>query len=255
MLFGCKYACDLSFKDVVTGEVLYYIDGANNFSWTIESDQVTANRAGNEAITWITGTTGTGSVDFEVVDMKMIGLFSGAEVVEGANYVPVREDDHYVTSGTITLKETPNAQIVSIYELESDKTHGERVKVIESGDTTTTGKRAVISGKTITFTDVSDGTRVVVYYATDYDKVRTLKIKGNQEAKVYAVDGFGKIKYSGTKQEAPMYFEFPRFQPNVGAGMELGADSASTFTFEFTILPDPDENRVILKEVLVKDAG
>lgn len=152
-----------TFYSLVDGKVLTYLDTLKSSGVTVKSTTVYARGGSGNAkiIGFSSDKESKITLQDALFDNKVIGLLSGNTVTEGSKTI-YKRDVIVVASHTANLTATPVGDPIGVFVLNADGSNGDEFTKETS---VTATKQYSITAKAIeTYTDVVDGTKLVVYY-------------------------------------------------------------------------------------------
>ena len=219
----------VSFINNRTKEEEAYINFAQKFDFSLTGDTTSAKGRGRSMVTFDLPKQGEGSFELELTSLELMSFSNGSKVQTSA--VNFYNRDEFVVNSpdeVVTLSDTPIADSIRFYKVQSDK----RTKIgeLESAEYTT-GKSATLTGA------VKGDIIVATYFTTKQAQNFTIKVV-NELSESYTMVFRCKGK---TKQEnafVDMQLTFPNV--TVASDNDFGFDpeNPSTFGLKVNILGD-----------------
>ena len=240
-LVGIKDAADFWMRKKSDSKVVLRADYCSSTSIDTTSEQVYAFKKGVKAIRWDKSRESTLKMETELMDLKWLSILLGSDFVTGVTNLS-KFEKLTVSSGKITIAETPKAGSLAVFELTSDGiTHKKEILV---GNPGTTQDKYSISGKDITLNATSqpDGTSMVVYYI--YDSAATAQLfqcKTNVYPVNYELFMTTVIRdTNGVDQFFQIHV--PNCKPKSTVNFTLSTDSPTKLVMEFDMFGDANDN-------------
>lgn len=229
-LYGIKDASDILFKEIETKEPVLFIDYANKVSVNVEASTVYAKAKGSNRISWKGETTGTLTVETQLVDTKLLALMLGSEMATSQKNVSIKEKVK-VSETTLTLNDSPIENSVSIMFADGER---EFLSIGESADENT----VQVSGKTITFHSSHVGRTFYVFGLKQEAQAKSFKVNVNNSSKAYEVTMYTEITMDTDNSKKFAQLELFKVRPKESTSFEFNSEDASSFSLEFDILQD-----------------
>lgn len=241
-LYGIKDASDILIKDIETKDPVLLIDYANSVSVDIESTTVYAKAKGSNRISWKGETTGTLTVETQLIDSKLLALILGTEMVTAQKDVAFREKVE-VKDTTVILNYTPVEGSVTVVEAEGDRkflTVGEAASATE----------VRVTGKTVTFDESHKGKAFYVFGLRQESQANSFRVNVNNSSKAYEATMFTEITKDIDNSKTFAQLDLFKIKPRESQSFTFNAEDASSFTLEFDILQDSTGDMLELTELL-----
>jgi len=164
-IFAIKDSANISIKKKSDGKPYLFSNYATQSVNEWSADRVFAMSKSTRAVAFDSNKQSTLTITCEIFEMKWLAMLAGQDFVTGATSVFKREVLTVDASNKASIAETPLANSITVFKLESDNlSHGAEQTL---GTPATTVNTYSISAKEFTFnaTSCPQGTKVVVYYA------------------------------------------------------------------------------------------
>ncbi|GAV11287.1 hypothetical protein [Paenibacillus sp. NAIST15-1] len=178
-----------------------------------------------------------------IFDNKALAMLTGNDLIEGATSVSRTESPLILKGGKITLKATP-VGTPYVYKILSDGTLGEEV----AGGT--------VKDKEITFTGLTDGDELAVYYNVTTDaSAKTLKVTSDAFGKTFKVVMDCLVRDADTKKDYAAQITIPnaKFEDNFNLNMAVDGDPA-VLDLNLEVLKDPRNTDMWLMTIYDEEA-
>jgi hypothetical protein len=234
--FGIKEVYNLTIVDFATNKPFIYVDYAEATT-NENSAERTSLRGGQgyyKLMDFDHTKESTLQLTLPLVDIKLLAMLAGDELVEGATDVFKREELTVVdNAGTmeITLTETPLAGSVVVNKLEGLRDYGQEVTVSN------------VTGNTVELTGVADGDKVVVFY--QYSAPATTKkfsIAANKFPKAVKIYGDGLWKDQETETDKAVKMTVHKAKPQGNFTITTSGSDATTLELTLDMYPVKDAN-------------
>lgn len=246
MLYGIKDSANLTVTSNATNKVVIYADYCNKTDVSFSSETVYAMKKGVKAIGWDSNREGTLTTEFQVFDLKWIGLLMGSEFVTGVTSLSKREVLN-VTSASATLSATPKAGSLTIFKLDTDGITQLTEQTV--GTPATTPNTYSISTNAITLnatTWATDG-KIVAYYLVDSEATaQTFKVTATDFPSGYTIVGDTKIK-NNSGVEQMVQFRMNNVKPKSNMTLSMNSSDVTTLTIEWDIFADTNNEMFTFK--------
>lgn len=237
MIYGLKDAANVLLKGKADKKVFLYSDYANASTNEWSSDQVVANAKGVRAIIWNTNKQSTFTTEMETFELKWLALLAGSDWVEGETEILKREVLTADATGKVTLKGTPVADSVSVYELDADLlTHKTEV-----ADPT-------VETNTVTALGMADKT-VAVYYIENVATGKTLTFAFDKYPANFEIFADVMITPKGGGADEFVQIHYPNAKPQANFTLNMDATAPTNLSITFDLLPDEKGNMAYYKQV------
>lgn len=188
--YAIKEVYNVTFWDFATNKPFAYVDYATAGTNEVASENTPVRGGqGNGLITTFHHTkTSTFNLSVPLVDLKLLALLGGDDMVTGAQSVYKREE-FTITGGTVTLSQTPVTDSQVVFALTGTRDLGQEYTKVPSGPT---GNQYSISGSTLTFNASENGKKIVVWYQyTTAATANKVAIKANKFPKTVKITAEG----------------------------------------------------------------
>ena len=232
MAFAIKDACDVTVYDRGTGKPVFHTSDLNAFNLNLSSEVIYAKSKGANKIAFDGALEGTLGFESEVIQFPQLAMILSSEVVEGEAKVGKRVLKEIDSAKKVILTGiTPVAGSISVFAVEEDgKTHIEELGATPS----TSGSDTTI---TLSGTNTTAGTKVVVYYLEAKPKSKKITVNSESKSNNYYMLGYTTMKDEfGINQI--MAIKVNNCKPQRNIELALSADAPSTFNTTFDLLPD-----------------
>lgn len=233
--YGIKEVYNLSLVDFATNKPFAYVDYAEATS-NENSAERTPLRGGQgyyKLMDFDHTKDSTFQLTLPLVDLKLLAMLAGDELVTGAADVYKREELTVASDGAggfeITLSETPIDGTVVVNELEGLRDFGAEVTV------------GTISAKEVALTGVAVGDKVVVLY--QYATPATAKkfsIKANKFPKAVKILGDGLWRDQETETDKAVKMTVHKAKPQGNFTITTSGSDATTLELTFDMYPVKD---------------
>lgn len=210
-LYGIKDASDILFKDIETKEPVLFIDYANKAGVNVESSTVYAKAKGSNRISWKGETTGTLTLETQLLDTKLLALMLGSEIVTAQKNVAFKEKIE-VSETTVTLLVTPTEGSISVMSANGNREFLE-VGVLANATT------VQVSGNTITFDESHVGKTFYVFGLKQETSANSFKVNVNNSSKAYEATMFTEITMDTDNSKKFAQIELFKIKPKESAGL------------------------------------
>lgn len=182
--FGIKEVYNCTILDFATNKPFAYVDYAEATTNETSSQRtpVVGGQGAYKLMSFDSQKESTFQLTLPLVDIKLLAMLAGDELVEGATDVYKREELTVVDNAgslEITLSETPLADTLIVNEIAGLRDYGAEIT-------------ATVAGTTATLTGVAEGDKVVAFY--QYSSPTTSKkfsIAANKFPKTVKIIGDG----------------------------------------------------------------
>jgi hypothetical protein len=226
--FGIKEVYNVTLYDFATNKPFLYADYAEASSNEVTSER-TPLRGGQGAyklLDFDSQKDSTLQLTLPLVDLKMLALLAGEDLVEGAADVFKREVLTVTGDATagykVTLSETPLSGSVSIFHLEGLRDNGTEVTV------------GTVTGKDVSVTGAVNGDEVVAFY--QYSSPTTAKkisIKANKFPKAVKIYGDGLWRDQETETDKVVKMTVFKAKPQANFTLTTSSSDATSLEITF----------------------
>ena len=238
MQYAIKDACDVFLLERSTRKPRLYSDYANSTNLAFTSDRTFARAKGVNKIAFDSNREGTFGIDFEVFDLAWISVLLGATDSKETIGLIEREVLTVGAAKKISLANEPKTGSLAIFTLERDNRTHLKEQVVTTDYT--------IAAKDVTFTTLTEGTKVVVYYMLDTKTpVRTLRIKSDKFADNFVIIGKTEIKNEFGELEY-MNLEITNCVPKSDMEITMSTDGVTNVSAQFDLLSDENNEMAII---------
>lgn len=245
-MFGIKDSANLTVISNATSKVVLYADYCNKTDISFTANTVYAMKKGVKAIGWDNQREGSLTTEFQVFDLKWLGLLMGSEFTTGVTPLNKREVVS-VASASATLAAAPKSGSLTIFKLDTDGI----TQLVEQtvGTPATTPNTYSISGTTVTLnatTWATDG-KIVAYYLVDSAATASVfKVTATDFPSGYTIIGDTKIK-SDLNVEKMVQFRMNNVKPKSNMTLSMNSDDVTTLTIEWDIFADTSNDMFTFK--------
>jgi hypothetical protein len=232
--FGIKEVYNLTIVDFATNKPFIYVDYAEATT-NENSAERTSLRGGQgyyKLMDFDHTKESTLQLTLPLVDIKLLAMLAGDELVEGATDVFKREELTVVdNAGTmeITLTETPLAGSIVVNKLEGLRDYGQEITVSN------------VTGNTVELTGVADGDKVVVFYQYSAPAAaKKFSIKANKFPKAVKIFGDGLWRDQETETDKAVKMTVHKAKPQANFTLTTSGSDATTLEITFDLYPIKD---------------
>ncbi len=238
MQYAIKDACDVYLLRRSDRKPVLFSDYANSTNLSFTSDRTFARAKGVNKIAFDSNREGSFGMDFEVFDLAWISILLGATDEEETRGLIKREVLTIDAEKTATLANEPKTGSLAIFTVDRDnRTH------IKEQELTTD---YTITTKEVTFTTLTEGTKIVAYYMLDTETpVRTFRVASDRFAENYIVLGKTEIKNEFGELEF-MDLEITNCVPKSDMEITMSTDGVTNLSAEFDLLADENNEMAII---------
>jgi hypothetical protein len=246
--FGIKEVYNLNIADFVTNKPFIYVDYAE--ASTNENNGERTDLRGGQGNYKLLGfdhtKDSTLSLTLPLVDLKMLALLAGDDLVEGAADVYKREELTVVDnvgSKEITLTDAPtSASTLVVNALDGERDFG------------TEYVATLVSGNTYSLTGATTGEVVTAFYqyATPAT-ARKISIKANKFPKTVKIYGDGLWRDQVTETDKAIKMTVHKAKPQLNYTLTTSSSDATTLevTFDMYALKDADGDMSYIDYVIL----
>jgi hypothetical protein len=250
--YGASDVLNLTFKDFVTKKPFAYADYAKATDNSVEGTRtfITGGQGGFRLLAFDSEKVSTVTVTLPLVDLKLLAMIAGDELVKGAANV-FRREEGLVTGGKVSLKDTPIDGSITVFLLEGIRDHGSELVKAASAPT---ANQFSVSGKDLTFNSSENGKKVVIYYqfATPVT-AQKFSIKANKFPKFVEISGNGLFKNQETGLDEANYTTYfkAQAQPNMTLTLSQGSPTELQIVFDLFAIRDTVGDYIYSETVVV----
>lgn len=156
-----------TFYDIATNKMLTYLENLKTSGIEVSSETVYARGGdGNpKLVGFSSGKEVRATLSSAIFDNRAMALLTGNEILTGAKTVYKREVLTVATS-KVTITGTPkDGKLIAVYVMGADGVEDNELTLAES--TVATGEYSITGKDVSVFTDITDGTQLIVYYMMD----------------------------------------------------------------------------------------
>lgn len=232
MRYGLKEVANVVFFDIATKKPAVFFDTLKVS--TIENDSESAEARGgqgnNKLMSWDFGRTATLSIQDALLSDVSLAMLAGTQT-KSSNVVVYGREVLTVFDNGVTLKETPNANSVTVYKYQNNLLSEEVTSF-------------TINDKHIDFTSgVADGDRVMVFYEYTASTGATLiTFSGDKFPSTYRVVG-DTIVRGEDGVDRKMQFVIPKAKLKSKFTLTMEAENVSTFSFDLDVLIENSDTK------------
>ena len=236
--YGLKEVANVIFFDIQTKKPVIFFDTLKVS--TIENESESAEARGgqgnNKLMAWDFGRTATLTLQDALLSDTSLAMLSG-NAVKSSNITAVGREVVTVDSGlkVVLQNEPTGASTTSVFKVES----GIMTTEVTTFTIGTTNK------KELTFTGVTQGTQVSVFYeyvVTDAN-ARQVTFSGNAFPAMYRVVG-DTIVRGEDGVDRKMQFIIPKAKLQSNFSLTMDAENVSTFDFNLEVLTEAGTNKL-----------
>lgn len=245
-MYGIKDSANLTVISNSTNKVVIYADYCNKTDVAFTAETTYALKKGVKAIGWDQNREGTFSTEFQVFDLKWIGLLMGSSFTTGITSLNKREVLS-VTSAAATLSAAPKAGSLTIFKLDADGITQLKEQTVGTPATTpdtysVTGTAVVLSSTTF----ATDG-KIVAYYLVDSAATsQSFSVTATDFPIGYTIIGDTKIK-SDSNVEQMVQFRMNNVKPKSNMTLSMNSSDVTTLSIEWDIFADTSGNMFTFK--------
>lgn len=232
--FGIKEVYNLNIVDFATNKPFIYVDyaEATTNENTAERTSLKGGQGYYKLMDFDHSKESTLKLTVPLVDIKLLAMLAGDDLVEGATSVFKREELTVADNGgemKITLSETPIDKTVVVHKLEGLRDYGKEVTVSN------------VTGNKVELTGVADGEKVVVFY--QYSSPATAKkfsIKANKFPKTVKIFGDGLWRDQETGMDKAVKMMIHKAKPQANFTLTTSGSDVTTLEITFDLYPIKD---------------
>ena len=232
--FGIKEVYNLNIVDFATNKPFIYVDyaEATTNENTAERTSLKGGQGYYKLMDFDHSKESTLNLTVPFVDIKLLAMLAGDDLVEGATSVFKREELTVADNGgkmKITLSETPIDKTVVVHKLEGLRDYGKEVTVSN------------VTGNKVELTGVADGEKVVVFY--QYSSPATAKkfsIKANKFPKTVKIFGDGLWRDQETGMDKAVKMMIHKAKPQANFTLTTSGSDVTTLEITFDLYPIKD---------------
>ena len=232
--FGIKEVYNLNIVDFATNKPFIYVDyaEATTNENTAERTSLKGGQGYYKLMDFDHSKESTLKLTVPLVDIKLLAMLAGDDLVEGATSVFKREELTVADNGgkmKITLSETPIGKTVVVHKLEGLRDYGKEVTVSN------------VTGNKVELTGVADGEKVVVFY--QYSSPATAKkfsIKANKFPKTVKIFGDGLWRDQETGMDKAVKMMIHKAKPQANFTLTTSGSDVTTLEITFDLYPIKD---------------
>lgn len=227
-----------TFYNISTGKALFHLENLKTSGLENAAETVYATGGrGNARIVGFSSTR-TSKINLEdaVFTNEALAMMTGNDLITGAKEV-YKRDVLTVNTDSATLTKTPVGDLISLYKLNVDGSHG--MELIKTTSTLASGKYT-ITGKDLDFfaSEIPNGSQIVVYYKVTTDALaETITISSDKFAGSFALVLDCIVRDAFTKQDyaAQIIVHNCKMEDNWSLSMAATGDP-SAFTMPIEVL-------------------
>lgn len=243
--FGIKEVYNLNIVDFATNKPFIYVDyaEATTNENTAERTSLKGGQGYYKLMDFDHSKESTLKLTVPLVDIKLLAMLAGDDLVEGATSIFKREElmvdnnheelgvltDDILDKKMITLSKTPIDETVVVHKLEGLRDYGEEVTV--SG----------VTGNKVELTGVDLGEKVVAFY--QYLSPATAKkfsIKANKFPKTVKIFGDGLWRDQETGMDKAVKMMIHKAKPQANFTLTTSGSDVTTLEITFDLYPIKD---------------
>jgi len=245
-MYGIKDSANLTVISNATNKVTIFADYCNKTDVQFSAETTYALKKGVKAIGWDQNREGTLSTEFQVFDLKWIGLLMGSEFTTGVTSLNKREV-LTVSSAAATLSTTPKAGSMTIFRLDADGIT--QLKEQTVGTPATTPDTYSVTGMALTFSSTTFAAtgKIAVYYLVDsLATAQSFTVTSTDFPDGYTIIGDTKIK-SDSNVEQMVQFRMNNVKPKSNMTLSMNSSDVTTLSIEWDIFADTAGNMFTFK--------
>lgn len=243
--FGIKEVYNLNIVDFATNKPFIYVDyaEATTNENTAERTSLKGGQGYYKLMDFDHSKESTLKLTVPLVDIKLLAMLAGDDLVEGATSIFKREElmvdnnhtelgvltDDILDKKMITLSKTPIDETVVVHKLEGLRDYGEEVTVSD------------VTGNKVELTGVDLGDRVVAFY--QYLSPATAKkfsIKANKFPKTVKIFGDGLWRDQETGMDKAVKMMIHKAKPQANFTLTTSGSDVTTLEITFDLYPIKD---------------
>lgn len=239
MNYAVKDVANCFIYDRSNNKPFLFTEYLNGFNLSLTSTEVNALAKGVAKIAFDGAREGTLALESEVVEFKYFAMLLGSDLVTGDIDASKKQVLTVGTDNKVVLKAaTPIDGSIAVFTVGKDKkTHIEEVAfekvVAKAGDVE------------LVLTGAVEGEDVVVYYLERKVNVKKITVKDSTVGKSYWINGITSMRNEFGEDEL-FVVKICNAKPQAGIEMNLTADAVATFTANFTLMADENNNMIEL---------
>ena len=239
--YGIKEVLNVGLVDFATKKPILYTDYATASTNEVQGERtfISGGQGNYRLMAFDHSKTSTLQMTFPLVDLKLLALALGDDLIQGAGTVYAREV-LTVTSGKVTVSQTPIDNTISVFALQGLRDNGTEYTKVASAPTST--QFAWTSGsKDITFNTSENGKQVVVWY--QYNTVSTAQkftIKANKFPKMLTIFGEGLFRDQETDVDRAVRVNFFKAKPQQNVTLTMSSENTTTLEITFDLFAVKD---------------
>lgn len=243
--FGIKEVYNLNIVDFATNKPFIYVDyaEATTNENTAERTSLKGGQGYYKLMDFDHSKESTLKLTVPLVDIKLLAMLAGDDLVEGATSIFKREElvvvnnheelgvltDDILDKKMITLSKTPIDETVVVHKLEGLRDYGKEVTVSD------------VTGNKVELTGVDLGDRVVAFY--QYLSPATAKkfsIKANKFPKTVKIFGDGLWRDQETGMDKAVKMMIHKAKPQANFTLTTSGSDVTTLEITFDLYPIKD---------------
>ncbi|MBE2918568.1 hypothetical protein HPK02_06570 [Anoxybacillus flavithermus] len=243
--FGIKEVYNLNIVDFATNKPFIYVDyaGATTNENTAERTSLKGGQGYYKLMDFDHSKESTLKLTVPLVDIKLLAMLAGDDLVEGATSIFKREElmvdvnyeelealkEDNSDKKMITLSKTPINETVVVHKLEGLRDYGKEVTVSD------------VTGNKVELTGVDLGDRVVAFY--QYLSPATAKkfsIKANKFPKTVKIFGDGLWRDQETGMDKAVKMMIHKAKPQANFTLTTSGSDVTTLEITFDLYPIKD---------------
>lgn len=230
--YGLKEVANVVFFDMKTGKPALFFDTLKVSTIENESESVeaTGGQGGGTLMSWDFGRKSSLNMQDALLSDKSLAMLSGTEIKTEDIIAYGRETLTLSAGLTVSLKETPLANSITVYTYD-DGVMGEELS-------------ATNLDKVVTIVGGEEGDSVIVFYQFNAPVGSTqVTFAGDKFPSIYRVVGDTVVR-GRDGIDRKMQFVIPQAKLQSGFSLTMDAENVSTFDFNLDVLQEAGTNKL-----------
>lgn len=250
--YGIKEVVNCSIVDFVTGQQIAYVDYADTSSQVAKATRtdIRGGVGGYKLMSFDSQKDLNFTLSLPLVDLNVLSMIAGDSLSSSVAANVFQREVLTVDAGhTIMLSQTPIGN-PSIAPLSGTRDLGTPLTYAASAPTT--GQYS-ISSKTVTFfTDVAQGTKMVVTYQYATTNSKKFSIKANKFPKTVAIHADALFRNEETDTDQAVKITIYKARPKSDFTITMDMANATKLSLDFDLYPvDVNGDKVLIDYVLI----